>query len=200
MSLVATVAMDTLPRSGTFPKAAEVGPDTLALDRFKELYEAHFAFVWRSAHRLGVPASAMDDAMQDVFVVVHRKRGEFQGRSSIKTWLFGIVVHVARAYRRRPAIDAAEDPDTLADPAHPSPQAQAEAAEALRALQEVLDELSDERREVFVLVELEEMTAPEAAEALGLKLNTLYSRLRAARQDFDAAVARREAREGWRFR
>lgn len=198
MSLAAT--MDTVPTSGTFPKASEVDPGTPAMDGFKELYEAHFAFVWRSAHRLGVPASAMDDAMQDVFVVVHRKRGEFQGRSSIKTWIFGIVVHVARAYRRRRSIDDAADPDMLADRAHPSPQAQAEAAEALRALQEVLDELSDERREVFVLVELEEMTAPEAAEALGLKLNTLYSRLRAARQDFDAAVARREAREGWRFR
>lgn len=193
-------AVDTLPPSDAFPKASEVGPDSAVLGPFEELYDAHFDFVWRSVRRLGVPASAIEDAVQDVFVVVHRKSGAFQGRSSVKTWIFGIVVHVARAYRRRRSVDDADDPDALADQAHPNPHAQAEAAEALRALQEVLDELSDDRREVFVLIELEEMTAPEAAEALGMKLNTVYSRLRAARQDVDAAVARRAAREGWRFR
>lgn len=199
MSFAATV--DTLSRSDAFPAASAVGPGTPALVPFEELYDAHFDFVWRSVRRLGVPAASMEDAAQDVFVVVHRKIGEFQGRSSLKTWIFGIVVFVARAYRRRRSVDVADaDPDALADAAHPSPQAQAEAAEALRALQEVLDELSDERREVFVLIELEEMTAPEAAEALGVKLNTVYSRFRAARQDVDAAVARRAAREGWRSR
>jgi RNA polymerase sigma-70 factor, ECF subfamily len=181
-------------RTAPMPLVAEI------LGSFEDLYEEHFDFVWRSVRRLGVPAASMDDAVQDVFLVVHRKRGEFEGRSSVKTWIFGIVVHVARAHRRSRPLAGDDDLDALVDHAGPSPLAQAEAAEALRALQEVLDELADERREVFVLVELEEMTAPEAAEALGLKLNTVYSRLRAAREDFDAAVARRSAREGWRFR
>lgn len=187
------------PKDG--PRRAPPIPLAAALlGSFEDLYEEHFDFVWRSVRRLGVPAASMDDAVQDVFLVVHRKRGEFEGRSSVKTWIFGIVVHVARAHRRSRPLAGDDDLDSLIDHAGPSPLAQAEAAEALRALQEVLDELDDERREVFVLVELEEMTAPEAAEALGLKLNTVYSRLRAAREDFDAAVARRAAREGWRYR
>jgi RNA polymerase sigma-70 factor, ECF subfamily len=197
MGLAATA--EVLPPKDGFRKPLHVRKAAI-LGSFEELYEEHFDFVWRGVRRLGVPAASMDDAVQDIFLVVHRKRDEFEGRSSVKTWIFGIVVHVARAHRRRHLLAGDDDPDALIDQVRPNPQAQAEAAEALRALQEVLDELSDERREVFVLVELEEMSAPEAAEALGLKLNTVYSRLRAAREDFDAAVARREAREGWRFR
>ena len=86
------------------------------LGAFEDVYEEHFEFVWRSVRRLGVPEAALDDAVQDVFVVVHRRGSEFEGRSSVRTWLFGIVVHVARAYRRRRAIENAADPDTLADP------------------------------------------------------------------------------------
>lgn len=169
------------------------------LGAFEDVYEAHFDFVWRAVRRLGVPEASVEDAVQDVFVVVHRRAAEFEGRSSVKTWLFGIVVHVARAYRRRRVLDALDDPDQVVDPSGRSPHADAEAAEAKRVLHQILDALDDDRREVFVLIELSEMTAPEAAEALGLKLNTVYSRLRAARHDFDAEVERRAARGGWRF-
>src|SRR5262245_60871423 len=99
---------DAYPESGAYPKAPEVSVAARAMEDFKALYDAHLDFVWRSVRRLGVPASAMDDALQDVFVIVHRKVHEFQGRSSIKTWIFGIVVHVARAYRRRRSVDAEE--------------------------------------------------------------------------------------------
>lgn len=166
---------------------------------FEEIYEEHFDFVWRSVRRLGVQEASVDDAVQDVFVVVHRRSAEFEGRSSLRTWIFGIVVHVARAYRRRRTLEPASDPDEVMAPIAHSPHARAEAAEAMRLLYDVLDTLDDERREVFVLVELSEMTAPEAAQALGLKINTVYSRLRAARHDFDAEVARRAARDGWRL-
>ncbi len=186
------------PREVPCPTLAPASGVT-ALGSFDEVYEAHFDFVWRSARRLGVPAASVDDAVQDVFVVVHRRGDTFEGRSSVRTWLFGIVAHVARAHRRRRVLDSAADPDALIDPAARSPQAQAEAAEAMRTLYEVLDTLDDDRREVLVLVDLEEMTAPEAADALGLKLNTVYSRLRAARRDFDSEVARRAARDGWRL-
>ena len=177
--------------------AAAGGPARLGA--FEEVYEEHFDFVWKAVRRLGVPPGSVDDAVQDVFVVVHRRAAEFEGRSSVKTWLFGIVVHVARAHRRRRTLDAIEDPDAVVDPRAQSPHAHAEAAEAKRLLHEILDTLDDERREVFVLIELSEMTAPEAAEVLGLQLNTVYSRLRAARQDFDAEVERRAARDGWRL-
>lgn len=181
---------------GALPSADGEAPSL----SFDDVYEGYFDFVWRSVRRLGVPQDAVDDAVQDVFVVVHRRLSDFEGRSSLKTWLFGIVVHVARAHRRRRAPEGQGDPDELADSGAWSQEALTSAAEAKRVLHEVLDTLSDERREIFVLMELEEMTAPECAEALSLKLNTVYSRLRAARQDFEAEVARRAAREGWRMK
>lgn len=169
---------------------------------FEAIYDAHFDFVWRSVRRLGVPEHAQDDVVQDVFIVVHRRLSTFEGRSSLKTWLFGIVAHVVRSHKRSRGLPQAvdSDPDDLADSGVGNPLRAAEAAEAARVLHEILDTLSEERREVFVLMELEEMSAPEAAEALSVKLNTVYSRLRAARQDFEAEVSRRAARDEWRFR
>lgn len=198
---VAPAPEDIAPRGRGAPALGTVAtpPGRALLGAFEEVYEEHFDFVWRAVRRLGVAPASVDDAVQDVFEVVHRRAAEFEGRSSVKTWLFGIVVHVARAHRRRRTLDALDDPDAVIDPRAQSPHAHAEAAEARRVLHEVLDKLDDERREVFVLIELSEMTAPEAAEALGVKLNTVYSRLRAARQDFDAEVERRAARDGWRL-
>jgi RNA polymerase sigma-70 factor, ECF subfamily len=184
-----------------WPDAVPRG-DAPALPSFHDVYEQYFDFVWRSVHRLGVAFPSIDDAAQDVFVIAHAKLAGFEGRSSLKTWLFGIVVNVARAYRRahkRSAAQHAADPDTLAA-ATTDPHERLVALESARQLYEVLEELSDERREVFVLMELEEMPAPEVAQALGLKLNTVYSRLRHARHDFEAAVARRAARDEWRLR
>ncbi|HEY1534274.1 MAG TPA: sigma-70 family RNA polymerase sigma factor, partial [Polyangiaceae bacterium] len=68
---------------------------------FKEVYDANFAFVWRSLRRLRVPDASLKDAMQDVFLVVHRRLGEFEGRAKVSTWLFGICLRVAKDYRRR---------------------------------------------------------------------------------------------------
>jgi RNA polymerase sigma-70 factor, ECF subfamily len=190
--------------SGIFARESRPPPPDApfagALGAFEDVYDEHFEFVWRSVRRLGVPEAAVDDAVQDVFVVVHRRGHEFEGRSSVRTWLFGIVVHVARAYRRKRTPEPAADPDTLEDSARRGPQAQAEAREAMRLLYEVLDTLDDDKREVLVLIDIEEMTAPEAAEVLSLKLNTVYTRLRTARRDFDAEVARRAARDVWRLR
>jgi len=164
---------------------------------FTAVYDEHFAFVWRSLRRLGVPERALDDGAQDVFIVVHRRLAEFEGRSSLKSWLFGIARRVAHDHRRR--IGRKERTEELhestADPRGATPAADAERAEAVRALHEILASLDDDKREVFVLAELEQMTAPEIADAIGANLNTVYSRLRAARLAFDAAVQRRRARQ-----
>ncbi|HEX4338588.1 MAG TPA: sigma-70 family RNA polymerase sigma factor [Polyangiaceae bacterium] len=163
---------------------------------FEAIYEEHFDFVWRSLRRLGVPDAQLDDAVQDVFVVVHRRLPEFEGRSTIKTWLFGIALRVASALRRsaarRPTEPLVEDPPD--EHAGLDADAQREASEAARLVHRLLDSLDDDRRAVFVLTELEEMTAPEISAALGVNLNTVYSRLRLARRDFDAALARHRAR------
>lgn len=164
---------------------------------FTAVYDEHFAFVWRSLRRLGVPERLLDDAAQDVFVVVHRRLGEFEGRASVRSWLFGIARRVAHDHRRRIGRKerTEELPEAVVDPHGATPAADAERAEARRVLHEILGELDDGKREVFVLAELEQMTVPEIAEAIGANLNTVYSRLRAARQGFEAAVARRLARQ-----
>lgn len=174
---------------------------------FEEVYEQNFAFVWRSVRRLGVPVSAVDDAVQDVFVVVHRRLPTFEARASIRTWLFAIVIRVVRDYRRAyrrkdlpvHAAGGPTDPDEVAASEN-NPQEVAAKHEAARLMHELLDRLDDEKREVFVLSELEQMSVPEIAEAVGINLNTAYSRLRAARQEFEQGVARLRARDGWRMR
>jgi RNA polymerase sigma-70 factor, ECF subfamily len=167
------------------------------------LYEEHFEFVWRSLRRLGVSPSRMDDAVQDVFLVVHRKVGDFEQRSSVKTWLFGIVLRVAHDYhrshkRKEKAVhdEPRPDPDSLVDESMPGPLELAEQADAIRLLDELLSHVTSEKREVFLLAELEQMTAPEISEALGIQLTTVYSRLRAARIEFEQALSRRRAQEG----
>jgi RNA polymerase sigma-70 factor (ECF subfamily) len=164
--------------------------------------------VWRSLSRLGVDHSAVEDAAQDVFVVAHRRLAAFEGRSSVKTWLFGIALRVARDYRRGirrkrnhglvPEGEA--DVGAVADADAPSPLESATRVEAVERLRAILAELDEDHRAVFVLAELEQMSAPEIAEAVGANLNTVYTRLRAARRTFNESVARHAARDRWRQR
>ena len=170
-------------------------PAAVERPSFDEVYQLHFDFVWRSVCRLGVAERSADDAVQDVFIVVHRKLAEFEGRSSIKTWLFAIARRVAHDHRRRAQRKdrAGELPESLADEHTGSPRDAAETSEAVRVLRELLAALPDEQREVFVLAELEQMTAPEIAEAVTANVNTVYSRLRLARAAFNKAVARRQS-------
>lgn len=177
---------------------SDVAPAPLTFER---VYDRWFDFVWRSVRRLGVPEASVDDAVQDVFVVVHRRLGDFEGRSSIKTWLFGIAMRVVSdhrraARRRRPAEPLRE---SLVEGPGGCPLEGAERHEAVRLLHSLLDQLDEDKRAVFVMAELEQMSVPEIADALGANLNTVYSRLRAARACFEEALARhrtREQREG----
>lgn len=162
---------------------------------FDDVYDGYFDFVWRSLRRLGVPFSQLDDAAQDVFLVVHRRLGEFEGRSSVKTWLFGIVLRVARGVRRtagRRPTEPLSEHATIAG--IETPVEATERAEAARLVHYLLENLEDDKRAVFVLAELEQMTAPEIADALAVNLNTVYSRLRSARREFASALERHRAR------
>lgn len=170
---------------------------------FAVVYEAHFAYVWRSVQRLGVPAAYADDVVQEVFVIVHRKLPTFEGRSTLKTWIYGIALRVARAHRRRdrrPQGDETEAVDHLRAPDSARPDALAQREEAARLVNRLLDGLDEDQREVFVLAELEELPAPEIAVALDVKLNTVYSRLRLARAAFAEAAARHRLTEERRAR
>jgi RNA polymerase sigma-70 factor, ECF subfamily len=175
---------------------------------FEDLYKEHFAFVWRNVRRLGVPDALVDDAVQEVFLVVHRRLPEFEGRSSLRTWIFGVVARVASHHRRSLRRREPEgrlgqwrvDADGIADDAAVDPYDHTERNQSNRLLRRMLDALDDKKRAVFVLAEMEQMSAPEIAEALGINVNTASARLRAARQEINEAVARERARDGWRFR
>ncbi|MCA9677978.1 MAG: sigma-70 family RNA polymerase sigma factor [Kofleriaceae bacterium] len=164
----------------------------------EQIYDHHAATVWRTLRALGVDAGRLDDAMQDVFLVVHRRLAEFEQRSSITTWLYGIARRVAADHRRRRTAErrlAGDAPlDREISPGE-SPLDAAQRREAAALLLELLDELDDDKREVFALMEIEQLAAPVVAELLGIPLNTVYSRLRLARQRFEAAVARRRHAE-----
>jgi RNA polymerase sigma-70 factor (ECF subfamily) len=163
---------------------------------FAEVYEAHFDYVWRAARRLGAEPSWLDDVTQDVFVTVHRRLPDFEGRSSVRTWLNGITLRVVRDYRRtrrrKPTqpLPAEELPREGA----PDPERATQHAESVALLHALLDGLSDDKREVFVLTELEQLSAPEIGLLLELNVNTVYARLRAARADFERALQRHRAR------
>lgn len=187
------------------PSRADADPNIYAGSAslgFDAVYHEHFGFVWRSAKRLGVRDASLDDVVQEVFVVVHRRLADFEGRSSVRTWLFGITLRVVRDHRRgtrRRDPGCEIDPDTLrANGGGPAEDAEKE--QAVRLLHALLDELPDDRREIFVMAELEQMAMPEIAEALAMNLNTAYARLRTARQEFEQALARHRARDMWRHR
>lgn len=168
---------------------------------FREVYQEHFQFVWRSLRRLGVRESDAQDAAQDVFLVVHRRLAEFEGRSKITTWLFGICYRVASDRKKlahvRRRVDGGEalldGPDERADVA-----AEAERRQGLALLEAILEELPLEQRAVFTLFELEGMTGEDIAETLEIPLGTVYSRLRLAREAFKRSVARVNARDQFR--
>ncbi len=167
---------------------------------FSEIYEDHFDFVWRSARRLGVEEACLDDVVQDVFVTVYRRLSDFEGRSQLRTWVFGILRHTVRdlrrSQRRKPTCELQGEPQG----GQASPLERAVQSEATRILHEVLDGMNDEQREVFVLAELEQMSAPEIGAALEINVNTVYSRLRVARQEFESALRRVRSRDEWRIR
>jgi RNA polymerase sigma-70 factor (ECF subfamily) len=187
----ASLAVDAAqPAPATPPRRAASKAPTRALGA---AYRQHHNFVWRSLARLGVDDDRLGDAVHDTFMVVARRLPEFEGRSSMKTWLFAIALRVAQSYRR----DAARERKRRAKlDATPSRDEQPHArADAARTLREMLLKLDDDKRAVFIMAELEGMTAPEISTVLQVKASTVYSRLRLARAELDKMVARHRARE-----
>jgi len=188
---------------GYRPAASGVVPATSAtrepVPAFDEVYAEHARFVWRVLRGMGVRESGIDDAVQDVFIVVHRRLHEFDGQHALSTWLFAIAYRVAcdhrRKHKRLSTHDALEDdaPEHVAGDT-PSPADNAEQAQRLRALHEALDSLDDEKRALIVLAELEEQTVPQIAALTGISVNTVYTRLRRARLELQALLNKRGSR------
>jgi RNA polymerase sigma-70 factor (ECF subfamily) len=165
---------------------------------FEQVYDEHFRFVWRSLRRLGVREADVADAVQDVFLVVHRRLAEFEGRSKVTTWLYGICFRVARDRRRLAELRRRASEDELGDDRADETvdvAAEAERREGLALLERLLDTLPLEQRAVFTLFELDAMSGDAIAELLDIPLGTVHSRLRLAREAFRAALRRMQARD-----
>lgn len=166
---------------------SEESPVDVVPDRptFDQVYERHFRFVWRVLRTLELRPGVLEDAAQDVFVVVLRRLPEFDGRSDIRTWLFRVAKFVAsterRRTRRKPEHELVDEgvPD-LAD----GPFEAFARSEAIQTLERLLERMDADKRMVFVLMEVEQMGAAAVAELLEINVNTAYSRLRLAREQF----------------
>jgi RNA polymerase sigma-70 factor, ECF subfamily len=151
---------------------------------FRAVYDEHVGFVFRTLDRFGVPERMVPDAVQEVFTVAFRAQDRFEGRSSMRTWLFGIARRVASDMRRSAAArhevldEAATDvPDSKRDL-----HVWAERSEELARAEELLRSLPEEQRITFALFEIEEWTGAEIAEAYDVSVATVHSRLRLARE------------------
>lgn len=160
---------------------------------FTAAYRANADFVWRVLARFGVPDAGLEDAMQEVFIVAHRRWGAWEGQASIRAWLYGVARRVASTHHRTQSRQRRKR-DALPTPApEPGLDERLEDRARLDALAQAIASLDEDQRHVFALVDIEELSAPEAAAALGCKLNTVYSRLRRARAKVTSAMAAHEA-------
>lgn len=162
-----------------------------ALPTFAEVFRAYSAFVWRVLLRLGVAEADVDDVAQEVFFGVHRTLASFEGRCSLRTWIYGICHRRAVDYRRRTRSRLEpfpSDPDEQT--VDPSQERETALAQARVHMRRVLDELDDSKRTVFVLFDIEGLAMEEIAEIVGCPLQTAYSRLYAARRKVESSLAR----------
>ena len=169
---------------------------------FGAIYESMVDYVWNVVCRMGVPQSDAEDVVQEVFVTVYRRLGEFEGRAQLKTWVFTITAHLVqhyfRTHARRPgdrATAKGTEIHALVDQREDGPASAVERKERYDALDRVLAQLDEAKRLVFVLAEVEQLTLVEIGEIIGANPNTVATRLRAARQAFEKALARFQMRE-----
>jgi RNA polymerase sigma-70 factor, ECF subfamily len=164
---------------------------------FKVVYEEQFNFVWTSVQRLGVDGGSIDDVVQEVFIVIHSRLHTLQHPEALRSWVYGVVRRTVSTYHRarRARANVSATADGLeVQSSEPTPFDVAQTNSDMEFVARVLAELDEPRRELLALVDLHELTVPEAAAALDMPLNTAYSRLRKARIAFEAALARRDAR------
>ena len=185
VSSPSSVHADVAAPSAAYAVALELRP----------VFDEHHDFVWRSLVHLGVPTSHADDALQEVFLVVHRRLATYDARSPIRAWLWGIAKNVAHNQKRSLVREARRRSELAAEPAERWDDA-LERAPELRIVREIVLGLEPIFRDVLVLSDIEGLTAVEIATALGANVNTIYSRLRLARDRFATEARRRGIEPG----
>ena len=175
------------------PRTGEVQPDPPRVSGngldFSRIFQEHAPFAWRALRRLGVHPSDVEDVCQEVFLVVHRQLAGYEPRASLRSWIYGICIRTASDHRkqsRRRREDVVDSPPEMEAP--PEQDETLDRTRAVKLLEAALDRLDDDKRAVFVLYEIEDLTMAEVADAVGCPLQTAYSRLYAAQRQIDAVV------------
>ncbi len=164
--------------------------------RFEQVFAEHAPYVLRVMPRLGVSAADVDDVAQEVFLAVHHGLAEFEGRSRLRTWIYGICLRVAGNYRRRAHRRREVRGLEIEVPIDAVQGDGIDRARSRELLAAGLDALSERKREVFVLYEIEELSMAEVAQAVDCPLFTAYARLYAARREMKQAIERLSKRGG----
>lgn len=156
---------------------------------FQTTYREELNYVWHSLRRLGVASAELEDATQDVFVIVHRRLHDFDLTRPVRPWLFGIALRIASERRRQVRPTVPLEADVASDLMLPTDALELKQRQHL--VRGALLQLSTEQRAVFILHDLDQCVMPDVAQALEIPLNTAYSRLRLARQAFVKAIRER---------
>lgn len=180
------------PELSDVREGAPLTPTPVARPQTATVYDAYATFVWRSLQRMGVPESDLEDALQEVFIVVHRKLDQYDAdRAKLSTWLFGITLNVARKHRTRGRLTLGADVD--ATPCEqPSQDTQLQRRQQAERLNLVLGKMRPEHSATFVMFELEGLSCQEIADLTGVPVGTVYSRLHKARDQFKELVEKSE--------
>lgn len=171
--------------------------DTILSQRFQQVFEAEFDYVARSLRRLGVRPSDVEDMTQEVFSAVHTHFDKYDPSRAIRPWLFAFAARVASNYRRLKRHQH-EMLGVPIEPASANPDAETDALKKQdrELVLAALDALDFDRRQLVIMHDVDGMTVPEIAEALKIPVNTAYSRLRVARQQFVSNARRIQAVRG----
>lgn len=166
---------------------------------FADIYKTYISFVWSMTRYLGVQQGDLDDVVQEIFVIIHGRLHTIEQPESLRSWIYSVVRRTVSRYHRTKRTRLINTGTVRMEPEPVplelcTPQQMVEQSEQVQLLQSLLEKLDPPKREVFVLTEVEEMTAPEIAAAIGIPLNTVYSRLRAARLELEEALQRHQAR------
>lgn len=174
---------------GPNEERSRLGPMTT----FREVFDEHATFVWRTLRGLGVPESGIDDAVQEVFLIVHAKLDDFEGRSALRTWICAIAYRVGANARRKLRKYVEIDVSVLSLPTgEPDPERRAATRDSTLFVEHFCARLSDGMRDVFVLCLLEERPAAEVGALLELSPHTVSSRIRLLRESFRRELAELE--------
>jgi RNA polymerase sigma-70 factor, ECF subfamily len=160
---------------------------------FRDLFTNNRLLVTRLILRMGIPHSELEDLIQEVFVQVHRSVKDFRGQSKLSTWVHRIAVNVVLMHRRaqksRPFLISDEERTLrVFDETQNAPDEDAARKERMRAFARLLDKLTDKKREVFVLHELEGLSPAEISAQVGAPVLTVRTRLFYARKELDALL------------